>query len=368
MVTLKTAPLWGPVLFSVVFFSCAEKWPPKIAINEVEAQSSPGDQTLGEGLFARIKTNRGEILVRLEYEKTPLTVCNFVALAEGKMTACAGKPFYNGLTFHRVISKTNGDAQDFMIQGGDPLGNGQGGPGYNFPDEFDPGLRHSGPGILSMANAGPGTNGSQFFITLAATPWLDDHHTVFGTVIEGLQVVNAVKQGDKIESVTIVRNGSSAQAFKADQAAFDSLSAEAKNRAARESARARVADLEQINAKYPGLESDPSGIMYIIKKEGAASGGGKPPQGSTVRVSYTGMFISGEVFDASAAHGGPLEFTAGIGQVISGWDRAVLDMNVGEVRLVVIPPELAYGERGAGGGAIPPNSYLIFEMELVGFR
>jgi peptidylprolyl isomerase len=365
MSTRKIVPFWSSILLSAVFFSCSEKWPPKLTLNEVEAQSSPGDAVLGDGLFARIKTSRGEILIRLEYEKAPLTVCNFVALAEGKMTFCAGKPFYDGLTFHRVISKTNGDAQDFMIQGGDPLGNGQGGPGYQFPDEFDPGLRHNGPGVLSMANAGPGTNGSQFFITIVATPWLDDHHTVFGRVVEGQQVVNATRQGDKIERVTIVRNGSGAQAFKADQAAFDSLRAAAEANAAAGAKARRDADLAQIAAKYPGLTGDPQGIRYTIQKEG---GGSKPQPGNTVQVSYTGMFLSGEVFDASGAHGGPLEFTAGTGQVIAGWDRLVLDMKVGEKRLAVIPPELAYGERGAGNGAIPPNSFLVFEMELVGIK
>jgi peptidylprolyl isomerase len=367
----KTVPLLGPIFLSALFFSCAEKWPSKITLNEVEAQSSPGNTVLGDGLFARIKTNRGEIVVRLEYEKTPLTVCNFAALAEGKMTFCAGKPFYNGLTFHRVISKTNGDAQDFMIQGGDPLGNGSGGPGYQFPDEFDPGLRHDGPGVLSMATAGPGTNGSQFFITLTATAWLDDHHTVFGRVVEGQQVVNIIKQGDKIESVTIVRNGSGAQAFRADQAAFDSLLAKAQAAASAAARARREADIAQIAAAYPGLTGrlaepgESPGIMYTIQKEG---GGGKPRPGSTVRVSYTGKFITGEVFDASDAHGGPLEFTAGVGQVIPGWDRLVLDMQTGEKRLAVIPPELAYGERGAGNGAIPPNSFLVFEMELVEIR
>ncbi|MDR2049005.1 MAG: peptidylprolyl isomerase [Treponema sp.] len=376
MVMRKIVPFWG-ILLSAVFFSCSGKWPPKIALNEVEAQSSPGNAVLGNGLFARIKTTRGEIIVRLEYEKAPLTVCNFVALAEGKMTFCAGKPFYNGLTFHRVISKANGDAQDFMIQGGDPLGNGQGGPGYQFPDEFDPGLRHDGPGILSMANAGPGTNGSQFFITLVATPWLDDHHTVFGRVVEGQQVVNFVKQGDKIESVTIVRNGSAAQAFKADQAAFDGFLATAKEAAAARAKARREADLAVIAAKYPelnlvlpepGVLTEPgvrAEIRYAIQKAG---NGDKPRPGSTVRVSYTGMFITGEVFDASDAHGGPLEFTAGTGQVITGWDRLVLDMKAGEKRLAVIPPELAYGERGAGNGVIPPNSFLVFEMELVEIR
>lgn len=336
----------------------------KVSINKAEAQSSPGDAALGDGLFARIKTDRGEIIIKLEYEKTPLTVCNFAALAEGKMTVCAGKPFYDGLTFHRVISKNNGNDQDFMIQGGDPLGSGRGGPGYQFPDEFDPALRHDGPGVLSMANAGPGTNGSQFFITLAETSWLDGRHTVFGRVLEGQQVAGAIRQGDKIQNVIIVRNGAAARAFRADQAAFDSLLKKAKGNALAQAGAQRNAELAQIAAKYPGLTPDPSGIMYTIQKEGS---GQKPKAGSTVQVAYKGMFLSGEVFDASDIHGGPLEFTAGMGEVISGWDKAILDMKTGEKRLVVIPPELAYGESGAGG-VIPPNSFLVFEMELAGIK
>jgi peptidylprolyl isomerase len=322
------------------------------------ALGAPGDAALGNGLFARISTNRGDIVVRLEFQKTPLTVCNFVALAEGKMNAAKGKPFYNGLTFHRVIS-------NFMIQGGDPLGNGTGGPGYRFPDEFDPSLKHDGPGVLSMANAGPGTNGSQFFITHVATPWLDGKHTVFGRVVEGQAVVNAIKLGDRIERVTIIRNGPSASAFKADQAAFDELLGTFAASAASKVKAQRDADLALIDRKYPGALRTPSGLRYIIQKEGS---GVKPQPGKTVRVIYKGMFLDGTVFDASDVHGPPLEFQAGTGKVIPGWDEAVLDMKAGEKRLVVIPPELAYGSRGAGNGAIPPNSFLVFEMELAGIR
>ena len=180
--------------------------------------AAPADAALGDGLFARISTVKGDIVVRLEYQLTPLTVCNFVALAEGKMKNTEGKPYYDGLVFHRVIA-------DFMIQGGDPTGTGRGGPGYQFKDEIVPVLKHSVPGVLSMANAGPGTNGSQFFITHVATPWLDGKHTVFGRVVEGQKVVNSIRQGDKINTVTIIRNGQAANAFKADQAAFDALRA-----------------------------------------------------------------------------------------------------------------------------------------------
>lgn len=171
-----------------------------------------------EGLFAEFHTGKGRIVASLEFEKTPLTVTNFVALAEGKLDTKTrkGQPFFEGLAFHRVIP-------DFMIQGGCPRGDGRGDPGYRFRDEFDEELRHDRPGVLSMANAGPGTNGSQFFITHTATPWLDGKHTVFGQVIEGQDVVDAIQQGDVIEKVVIVRKGERAEAFQADQEAFDAL-------------------------------------------------------------------------------------------------------------------------------------------------
>ena len=305
-------------------------------------------------MYANIKTTRGEITVRLEFQKTPMTVCNFVGLAEGTLAAAGGKPFYDGLAFHRVIA-------DFMIQGGDPAGNGSGGPGYKFPDEFDPGLRHDGPGVLSMANAGPGTNGSQFFITHKATPWLDDKHTVFGRVVQGQEVVDAVKQGDKIEKITIVREGAAAKAFKADQASFDAYLKDSGGAAAAKAKARKDADLATIAAKYPQALKTASGMRYLILKKGT---GAKPVAGKTVSVNYKGMFLSGETFDASDLHGGPIDFQAGAGRIIPGWEEAVLDMQVGEKRLVVLPPELAYGERGAGG-VIPPNAFLVFEMELV---
>ena len=320
------------------------------------AFGAPGDAALGDGLFARITTSKGDIVVRLEYQKTPLTVCNFVALAEGKMTAAGGKPYYNGLTFHRVIS-------DFMIQGGDPLGTGSGGPGYRFADEIDSSLKHDGPGVLSMANAGPGTNGSQFFITHVATSWLDGKHTVFGRVVEGQDVVNAVQQGDKIERVTIIRNGSQANNFKADQTAFNALQ---RNSASSAAARAKVqrdADIAEINAKYPNAQTTPSGLRYIIQTHGT---GAKPSPGKTVSINYKGMFLSGRVFDNSDLRG-PLEFQIGARRVIPGMEMAVQDMAIGEKRLVIIPPELAYGERGVDN-VIPPNSFLIFEIELLAVK
>lgn len=171
---------------------------------------------VADGIYVVMETNRGTIVLSLFFEKAPLTVCNFVGLAEGTLAVCKGRPFYQGLTFHRVI-------KDFMIQGGDPQGNGTGGPGYQFPDECDPALRHDSPGVLSMANAGPGTNGSQFFITHVATPWLDGKHTVFGKVVEGMEVVHAIIAGDTIRSLKMVRRGAAAKRFVCDQAQFDQL-------------------------------------------------------------------------------------------------------------------------------------------------
>ena len=316
--------------------------------------SAPGDSALGDGLFARISTSRGDIVVRLEYQKTPLTVCNFVALAEGKMTAAGGKPFYNGLAFHRVIN-------DFMIQGGDPAGNGTGGPGYRFPDEIDSSLKHDGPGVLSMANAGPGTNGSQFFITHVATPWLDGKHTIFGRVVQGQNVVNAIKQGDKIDKIEIIRNGNQANAFKADQAAFDAL---LRNAGSASSARTRVqrdSDIAIIEQKYPNAGLTPSGLRWVVQKAGT---GAKPAAGKTAVVNIKGMLLSGQYFTNSDLSGGAQEMPVGVKRIIPGLDEAIMDMSVGEKRTVIIPPELAYGERGVNN-VIPPNSFLVFEIELV---
>jgi peptidyl-prolyl cis-trans isomerase A (cyclophilin A) len=312
-----------------------------------------------EGLYAEIHTARGVIVLQLEFEKTPLSVANFVGLAEGTKASNkpAGAPFYDGLTFHRVI-------KDFMIQGGDPQGSGRGGPGYRFPDEFHPDLKHSGPGILSMANAGPNTNGSQFFITHKATPWLDGRHTVFGHVVQGQDVVNAITKGDVMEKVVIVRVGDKAKQFKADQATFDQLVAQT---AAANAARLKQASadfLAGLEKQYPGqLKTTASGMTYVVLKAGS---GPKPQKGTMIQAHYTGKFLNGNVFDSSVRRGKPFSFNVGNGRVIKGWDEALLDMQKGEKRLLVIPSQLAYGDRGYPP-VIPPQATLVFEVELVGF-
>lgn len=308
-----------------------------------------------DGLYAKFNTTKGEILVALEYQKTPGTVGNFVALAEGNLENSAkpqGKPYYDGLKFHRVIP-------DFMIQGGCPQGSGVGGPGYKFDDEYHPDLKHDGPGVLSMANAGPGTNGSQFFITHTETAWLDGKHTVFGKVQSGQDVVDAIAQGDVIESLEIVRVGDEAEAFNAIEA-FRTFEGAREKRLAEEKAKAE-AELEKLAA---GFEKTNSGLRYKIIQKG---NGAKAEKGKTVSVHYKGMLADGTVFDSSYKRNQPIDFAIGVGQVIPGWDEGIGLLKVGDKARMVIPSHLAYGSAGAGG-VIPPNATLIFDVELMGVK
>ncbi|MDD3813000.1 MAG: peptidylprolyl isomerase [Desulfocapsaceae bacterium] len=316
---------------------------------------------LKDGLYAKFITAKGDIICALEFEKTPLTVANFVGLAEGtkELGGGAGKGgarFYDDLTFHRVIP-------DFMIQGGCPLGTGTGGPGYTFPDEFDPTLKHSGPGILSMANAGPGTNGSQFFITHIATPWLDGKHTVFGHVIEGQDIVDKIQGNDKLKSVEIIRVGAKAQAFKSDQGAFDALLDSMDKRAREKELAAMEASVKQIKQQWPNAITTPSGLQYVVTQKGVDSD--TPSVGTMVKAHYTGKLLDGTKFDSSLDRGEPISFPVGQGRVIKGWDEAFLSMTKGEKRVLIIPADLGYGP--SGRGPIPPNATMIFEVELVDY-
>lgn len=307
---------------------------------------------MNDGLYAKFHTSKGSILVDLTFEKTPGTVGNFVALAEGNMENEAkpqGKPYYDGLKFHRVIA-------DFMIQGGCPLGTGTGNPGYSFDDEFHPELKHDKPGVLSMANSGPATNGSQFFITHVATPWLDNKHTVFGFVTEGQEVVDTIAQDDVIESIEIVRVGAAAEGFNAIEA-FRLFEGEREKRIAEEKAAQKV-KLDEVAAGY---DETPSGLRYKILQEGS---GKQATKGSGVSVHYKGQLLDGTVFDSSYKRKQPIDFTIGVGQVIRGWDEGIQLLKVGDKARLVIPSDLAYGSAGAGG-VIPPDATLIFDVELV---
>lgn len=329
-----------------------------IALTWVVSSLSLSQQQLPEGLYALIQTSKGEITVALEYERVPMTTANFVALSEGKMKykdIAVEQPFFDGLTFHRVI-------QNFMIQGGDPSGNGSGGPGYAFPDEFDTALVHSGAGILSMANSGPNTNGSQFFITHKATPWLDGKHAVFGRVTSGQEVVDAIAQGDVIKAIVIKRIGKKAKKFNASKVFNKSVAGITKEAEKNDKAKNK-AFKKEMKAAYPKAVQTKSGLMYLSQKKGD---GAFPKTGQTVKVHYTGKLTNGEQFDSSVDRGTPFEFQLGQGRVIKGWDEGIPLVRLGGKITLIIPYWMAYGERARP--SIPAKSHLIFDVELLGIR
>jgi len=309
---------------------------------------------MNNGIYAKFTTSKGDILVQLEHEKTPGTVGNFVALAEGNLENSVkdqGVPYYDGLKFHRVIP-------DFMIQGGCPQGTGTGNPGYKFEDEFHPDLKHDTPGKLAMANSGPATNGSQFYITHIPTPWLDGKHTVFGSVIEGQEVVDAIVQDDEM-SVEIIKVGKEATNFNAIEA-FRIFEGSREQREAEEKAKQKAL-LDTVAAGY---DETASGLRYQILQKGD---GKQATKGAGVSVHYKGQLLDGTVFDSSYKRKEPIDFNVGLGQVISGWDEGILLLQVGDKARFVIPSNLGYGSAGAGG-VIPPNATLIFDVELMAVK
>lgn len=348
-----------------------------LSIATLFASCTKSYDNLKEGLYADIETTKGNMIVKLEFEKVPNTVANFVTLAEGKNPFVSeefkGKPFYDGLKFHRVIA-------DFMIQGGDPNGDGSGGPGYKFKDEFHPDLKHSKAGILSMANAGPSTNGSQFFITHKETPWLDNMHSVFGEVVEGLEVINTITADDVIEKITIIRIGNTAKKFDAVKIFKNYYSSVAKEiKEAEEKAKQIIENKakEITTLKATGTKTK-SGLIYQILKKG---GDKKPSNGTQVFVNYAGYLENGQLFDTSyedvaklfgkhnaqrAQQGGytPIPSTIGNLQFIPGFIEGINMMNFGDKLMLYIPSELGYGQQGAGD-VIPPNANIIFEVELL---
>jgi peptidyl-prolyl cis-trans isomerase A (cyclophilin A) len=312
---------------------------------------------LPDGLYAEIVTDRGTIICQLEFEKAPMTVSNFVGLAEGTIAAngVTGKKFYDGLTFHRV-------EKGFCIQGGDPQGNGSGGPGYEFPNEVVAGLKHDAAGVMAMANSGPDTNGSQFYITLGAASWLDGGYSIFGHVVRGQDVANAIQKDDHMKSVRILRIGAKAGAFTVTQKSFDALVVRAKAVLAEGRKDAKAAALADIKKHWPKLTATKSGLMYEVMKKG--TGKDSPTESSTVSIRYKGTLVNGKLFADTT--GGNAE-TVEIGRLaIKGWSEALLTMKRGEKRRLVIPPELAFGSRGYGN-LIPGDAYVVFELELVDF-
>ena len=345
---------------------------------------------LGDGLFADIETTKGHIVVKLNYKEVPTTVANFVTLAEGKnnfvKVEYKGKPFYNGTIFHRVID-------GFMIQGGDPTGTGMGDPGYRFEDEFVPSLRHNKKGILSMANSGPNTNGSQFFITQVPTPHLDGRHTVFGETVKGEEVIDAIAKAPrngqdrpnediKIKNITIVANGKDAQKFDAVKV-FDNYFKSVAEREKEKEERVKRASakfLEEIKVQEPQAKVLPSGVKIFTINNGE---GKQPKQTEFAMVNYAGYLRNGALFDSNIkeveeSYGKyqtmreqqngyqpiPFPYTPSA-QLIPGFKEALLTMKVGDKIRVFIPATLGYGEAGAGD-VIPPNSDLIFDIEITG--
>jgi len=350
---------------ALCLFSCKEK--SENSDTQVISTGIPPFKA-NQDMVANIYTSKGLIKIGLEFIRTPMTVANFVALAEGKMPnkhKPLGQPYYDGLKFHRVIP-------NFMIQGGCPLGNGTGNPGYMFPDEFHEELSHDGPGILSMANSGKNTNGSQFFITHMKTEWLNGVHTVFGRVLEGQEVVNKIDTNDRIDSIRIMRNTSEAQNFDAvkvfnaqkdivNQKALAELKMKYEHHLASPVYKAFE---DYVKKVYPQAIRTPSGLYYL---KTMVTDEAQVIPGNIVKVHYKGMLTNGKVFDESYTRKEPIMFPLGAGKVIAGWDEGIGLLRKGEKAVLIIPSYLAYGEAGIQG-AIGPNEPLVFEVHLLDFQ
>ena len=348
-----------------------------ICFTSFSQKNSKGEKLL-PGIYAEFNTNKGVIICQLEYTKAPMTVANFVGLAEGQFTALGNvydKPFYNGLKFHRVI-------KSFMIQGGDPDGNGSGGPKHKFYDEINPDLKHIGPGVLSMANSGPATNGSQFFITHVATPHLDGKHTVFGHVVDGMDIVNLIEQGDVMTTVSIIRIGKEAKdwnATKAFEENYTKIKVEAEKLAefakveeakkaqqyskvaAMTEAEYKIFMYNEILKNFPTAVQSPSGLVYVIENSGAEA---KAIEGNNVSLHYKGTLrADGKQFDSSYDRNAPMDFIYKTNRMIPGFEEGVGLIGIGGKAKLIIPYYQAYGPKGQG--PIPPYSDLVFDIEMV---
>ena len=328
-------------------------------------------------IYASIETSKGIIKTQLFFNLTPVTVANFISLAEGENKEVSeqykGKKYYNGITFHRVIP-------EFMIQGGDPTGTGSGSPGYNFKDEFVDELKHDSAGILSMANAGPGTNGSQFFITHKETPWLDGAHTVFGNVVEGQDIVDKIEQGDSIINIEIIRQGNSAKKFNAPKIFTNHFKEEEKRK------KDEVKTLEKLKKDVSKIHSDlkkkstetETGLKFFINERGD---GDMVDENKVILTHYAVYFEDGNLLDTSilevaekfnmfdnrrAQAGGYSPIEAKVGakdMMIQGFKEGLKLLKTGDKATLFLPYYLAYGETESRG--IPAKSNLIFEVEIV---
>jgi len=351
---------------TISFTSCKSKYP-----------------NLQKGLYAEFITNKGTFMVQFYHEEAPMTVANFIALAEGKQEMAdsiyKGKPFYDGLIFHRVI-------KDFMIQGGDPKGNGSGNPGYRFPDEFVDSLKHDKKGILSMANSGPATNGSQFFITLKPTPWLDGKHTIFGKIVEGQDVIDAIgatttAERDKpvqdivIQKVTIINKGVKAPSFS-EEMKKNEIALKKK----KEEMNALISKTQQEFKAYKETAKVlESGVQVHWLQKGK---GKKPKDGESLLIDYEGYLGNGQLFATSIltvaqkydmvnpqalAQNGyrPLIETYGpTGRTVPGFKDGLTQLQEGDQAIFFIPSHLAYGAQGINK-IIPPNTDIIFKVNLL---
>ncbi len=329
-----------------------------------------------DGLYAELNMEKGQIVLQLEFEKTPMTVANFVGLAEGTIDNSAlpaGTPYFDGTVFHRVVP-------NHVIQAGAPKDGQSRGPGYEFPNEIHPDLRHSGAGMLGMANAGPHTNSSQFYITLSDRSYLDNSYTVFGHVIEGIEVVHSTVQEDVIDSVVIVRIGKKAKQFKSDTEAFQKLVTEANQKLIEEKNAKLKREADLIQTNWPEANTTESGLKYVVVQEGQ---GQKPESGAALKVIYSGNSLDGNLAFTSSVEGNltplpeaaPFEFKLGESRVNAGVDEALADMKKGEKRILILTPDLAFGARGFYARevqgqrrfVIPPDVTLVYEIEVLDF-
>ncbi len=326
-----------------------------------------------DGLYAEVRTTKGPIVLQLEFEKTPMTVANFVGLAEGTIENKAlppGAPFFDGSLFHRVVP-------GHVVQAGMPKATERG-PGYTIPNEIAPGLNHGRAGMLGMANSGPHTNSSQFYITLGDRSYLDGNYTVFGHVIAGMDVVSAIVQGDAIERIAIVRVGAKARAFKADTTTFRAMVDDVRARVTAEAERKAREEAAQVERKWPRAVISPKGARFVVLAQGA---GERAQAGRTLKAVYQAQFLDGTPFCSSSDEGKPMPGTAaepfayqaGKTRITPGVDEALLDMRKGERRIVIVPGALGYpgsgfyakekpGERRF---VISPGTTLVYEITMV---